>query len=398
MNVFKSWPETPRLAGEIIRGFMSIDASAWPASSANNAEGARYHSALEATAAQDGTVPAAVAVRDRDGIAAAAPLFNLCYRIDTPFQGMLGAWVGWLAERLPRLFGWELLGVGSPLADHCHLALREDLPETAHTGILGSLIDAVEAEAQRRQVALIAFKDLAPQQERALGPLLAERGYARITSLPLAVVEVGASEDAYLARLSSATRKDIRRKLKQRGAIRVERRTTVSGLETEIAALYRSTSENSRLRYGEFEDLPTGYFEQVSRALGEDAVFHLYWVGDQLAAFNLLLVGADRVVDKFLGMAYPVAKEHNLYVVSWMENLRFCRDIGRGLLQTGQTAYAPKLRLGSYLEPSAIYAKHTNGLLNRGLRAIAPWLAFDRWDPDLRAADIKEVRPMETTR
>ena len=115
-------------------------------------------------------------------------------------------------------------------------------------------------------------------------------------------------------------------------------------------------------------------------------MFQLYWVGDRLAAFNLLLVGADRVIDKFLGMAYPLAREHNLYVVSWMENVRFCREIGKPLLQTGQTAYASKLRMGSRLVPSAIYAKHTNGLLNRGLAAVAPWLALDRWDPDLREA------------
>ncbi|MBN9236801.1 MULTISPECIES: GNAT family N-acetyltransferase [Phyllobacteriaceae] len=390
MSAFRSSPDAGAASGTIRAGLSSLDPASWPELSRANAEGVHYHAAFETAAAVDGTAPQAVVVeRDDRELLAAAPLFSLSYRLDTPFQGKLGAWAGRLADQFPGIFALGLLGVGSPMVDHCHLLLADRLSADKRVEALATLIETVEAEARKRKAALIAFKDVAPPEEALIGGLLAGKGFARLTSLPVAVAEVCENEDAYLARLSAATRKDVKRKLKTRDAVRVERRTDITGLESEIAALYRSTQENSQLRYGDFEELPSRYFEEVSRRLGKDAVFQLYWIGDRLAAFNLLLVGVDRVVDKFLGMAYPLARDHNLYVVSWMENLSFCREIGRPLLQTGQTAYASKIRMGSRLEPSAIYVKHTNGLLNRGLAAIAPWLAFDRWDPDLREANAK---------
>jgi hypothetical protein len=78
-------------------------------------------------------------------------------------------------------------------------------------------------------------------------------------------------------------------------------------------------------------------------------VVFLYWHEDQLIAFNLCY-HTDRVlIDKFIGFELPLARTLNLYVVSWMNNVRYC--IGRGipLLQSGQTAYAMKLHLGSHL-------------------------------------------------
>ncbi|MEJ1934551.1 hypothetical protein WDZ92_30505, partial [Nostoc sp. NIES-2111] len=71
--------------------------------------------------------------------------------------------------------------------------------------------------------------------------------------------------------------------------------------------------------------------------------------------------------------------------LSWMTNLRLCLGRGARHLQTGQTAYAPKLRLGSRLEPADVWFRHRNPVLNLLMRAFAPLMAFDRNDPDLKA-------------
>ena len=107
----------------------------------------------------------------------------------------------------------------------------------------------------------------------------------------------------------------------------------------------------------------------------------LYWLGDELIGFNLLFVGADRVIDKFIGMRYPLAREHNLYVLSWMTNVRFCLERGITKLQTGQTAYAAKLRLGSRLEKSWMCFKHRGRVINTVFRTFGPLIAFDRRIP-----------------
>jgi hypothetical protein len=70
--------------------------------------------------------------------------------------------------------------------------------------------------------------------------------------------------------------------------------------------------------------------------------------------------------------------------LSWIENVRFCLKTGRRHLQSGQTAYRSKLRLGSALVPSSIFARHRNPIITRIVHFAAPIAAFDRWDPDLR--------------
>lgn len=337
------------------------------------------------------------AVEDGDGLLLAAPLFEMEYRLDTPFQEGRAATIARTAARLlPGLVVWRLLGLGSALAERCHVAVRPGLTGAVRDRALDALLTLLEQEAKRRKARLIAFKDLAAPEAAWLAPSLAARSYAAVTSLPVAALDLTGKtgEAAYLDSLSAGTRKDIRRKLKASGAlVRIDHRTAIDDLLPRIEALYESTRDHSQLSYGDFEELPKGYFGAVSRALGERAHFVLYWVGDRLAAFNLLLLEPGRVIDKFLGMEYPLARDHNLYVLSWMENVRFTLNSGRTLLQSGQTAYASKLRFGSMLQPSTNLVRCRGALLNLILRRVAPYLAFDRWDPDLAAHGRQRAAP-----
>ncbi|MEP6762613.1 MAG: GNAT family N-acetyltransferase, partial [Sporichthyaceae bacterium] len=259
---------------------------------------------------------------------------------------------------------------------------------------LAALRSAVEAEGERTKAVLIVYKDLAGEELDAVQGPLAKSRYASIRSLPVASLDLrGRDVTSYIASLSAATRKDVRRKLKRTGTVRIERRTRIDDVADTIEQLYEETRHHSAIHYGDFETLPRDYFRSIARAVRERAEFVLYWVGEELAAFNLLLLSPDVVIDKFLGMRYPLAQAHNLYVVSWIENVRFCLETGRHRLQSGQTAYAAKLRLGSRLVASSIFARHRNPLVNRLMHYAAPVAAFDRWDPDLRqlAARVRAV-------
>lgn len=377
--------QAQNLRARILPGIAALPEIDWTRCFPDEVEGWAYYAACERGAAPSLSV-AAAAVFDGDDLIAAAPLFRMSYRLDTPLQGRLERVGRALARHLPGLVEWRMLGVGSPFAERCHVALRPGLTVEGQARALGCLLDAVEGEARHAGAPLIAFKDVAAPEMGPMAPLLRARGYHSIRSLPVAVLDLrDGSVDAYLARLSAGTRKDLRRKLKGAGAVHIEHRAGIGDLGPQIAALYESTRQNSQLRYGEFEDLPDGYFPAVAAALGERAHIVLYRVGDRLAAFNLLLLEPDRVIDKFLGMAYPLARDHNLYAVSWMENVRFAISTGRRLLQSGQTAYASKVRFGSDLVPSTNFARHRWPLVNRAIGAAAPLMAFDRWDPDLRA-------------
>jgi hypothetical protein len=380
------------LTARITSGIGALSEAEWSACYPDDAESWQYYRACEMQPVP-GVALAAVEVRDAAGFVAAAPLFQLSYRLDTPLQGRLRSLAEAVSKRLPSLAEWRMLAVGSPYADRCHIALRPGLTKAQRDAALSALIVAVETEAERRKAALTVYKDLSGAELAALEGVLGDARYNSIRSLPVATLDLGGLTDldSYLATLSSSTRKDIRRKLKGAGGVRVERRTNIDDVAGKIEALYEETRQHSSVHYGDFEALPGDYFRSVAQSAGERAQFMLYWAGDELAAFNLLLLGRDTVIDKFLGMRYPLGPQNNIYVVSWIENVRFCLETGRRWLQSGQTAYGSKIRLGSRLTPSSIFARHRNPVINRVIRIAAPFAAFDRWDPDLRRLAAQEA-------
>lgn len=376
------------LRGSVVAAIGEIELRDWDACFPGDAEGHAYYAACDAAAAAGGTGvrTAAACVEDEAGIVAVAPFFSLDYRLDTPLQGRMRALSEQIARRLPALAVLKVLCVGSPYAERCHIGFAPRLSANERLAAFAVLCATLAERASGDGAHLLAWKDLCPADAQAFGAGLTGDGFARLGSLPVAVLDLPFTDEAgYLATLSPATRKDIRRKLARAGDVRIEMRSSIVGIEDEIAALYESTRARSGLDYGDLEVLPPGYFAQVSRALGDKAMFALYWIGETLAAFNLLLIEPDRVIDKFLGMRYPLARDHNLYAVSWMANVRFCIANGIPRLQSGQTAYASKLRFGSRLEPSAIFFRHRRPVLNWALRRLSPLMAFDRLDPDLRA-------------
>lgn len=373
------------LRAQVLPGVTAIPRDAWTALFPTDSEGWDYYAACEAAPPPAFTF-AAIAVYAGDRIIAAAPVFRLTYRLDTPMQGRWRPLGEWLANAIPRIFKLPMIGLGSPLADRCHLGFAPDLTESRRRDALHALLAGLDAHAAAEKIEILAVKDLADRELEPVRSTFADAGFTLIPSLPVAVLDVPfTSEEAYMASLSAATRKDIRRKLKGAAGATVEIRENIDDIENEIVSLYDSTRGQSGVDYGDFEKLLPGYFTGVMRNLGERAVVMIYRLDGRIIGFNLLFVEADRIIDKFIGMHYPVAREHNLYVLSWMTNVRYCLARGIARMQTGQTAYSSKLRFGSRLEKSWILVRHRIGFWNWVFAKVGPRLAFDKMDPDLAA-------------
>ena len=180
----------------------------------------------------------------------------------------------------------------------------------------------------------------------------------------------------------------MRRKLRGAGAVRVEIRRDLTGLEPEIMALYAETRARGDLQ---FETLTADYFTGVLARMGERAACVLYFVDDVLMAANLVLIDAGTLVDKFFCMRTE-GREHNLYFLSWFSNIRLCLELGLSRYQSGQAAYANKLRLDSRLIPTTMHFRHRNRVLNCVLSWAAPLLA-----PDVPEQAPPEPAPAPTT-
>lgn len=278
-------------------------------------------------------------------------------------------------RRWGRLLRWRTRFAGSTVTEFAPLP-RSVSPETlAHELVSGHGHDC----------ALLVVKDIAPetplldvtdgQRANAFARALEDAGCVLLEGMALAWVPIDFdSEDEYLARLSRSRRKEIRRKLRSRADLRIEAWPTGSpvfedvALRARIHALYENVYAQSEIH---FDHLTPAFLDAVLREGGSGGVVFAYFHGDVLIGWNLCYEHAGKLVDKYIGLAYPAAREHNLYFVSWMENLDYARRRGLSHYVAGWTDTAVKRQLGARfcLTRHAVYVR--NPLLRAIFRRIA---------------------------
>jgi len=358
------------LEARVVDTLAAVDSAAWDALFPGEVERYDYLAAVEA-ADLDGFAWRYVLVEEDGQLLAAAPAFVTRYALETTVDGTARTILRGIGRFAPGLTTLRLACLGSPCTEAAQLGLSPDADPAA---VLRLLMKTFEDAARRDRCGLMAVKDVPDQHAALWAKALGPADYQPMAGLPLASLDIDfPDQETYLARLSPATRKDMRRKLRAAQAVRVEVRRDLTGFEAEVMALYAETRARGDLQ---FEILTADYFTGVLDRMGQRAACVLYFVNDELMAANLVLVDAGTLVDKFFCMRAE-GRDHNLYFLSWFTNIRLCLEMGLTRYQSGQAAYANKLRLGSGLIPTTLYFRHRNPLLNRALRWLAPLLAPD---------------------
>jgi hypothetical protein len=382
-------PATGGLTVDVSSSITGIRSEEWDACFRGDPEGWAYYRSIEEAGLAAFSWAYFIA-RENGRIVAVAPAFVTEYRLDTTIQGGWRIALQALLRPLKNLLTLRMLCLGSPLADKCHIGFAPHLAAGRRRAVLGHLLSSVEAFAAAQGIGLMAAKDVAGADlDRDTGAAFAACGFARLPSLPNTVLVLPPDgESAYLGSLTRSTRREIRRKLKSAERVRIERRHGRDALDLvpEIFRLYEGQRDRSTGHFEQFENLTPAYFGRVLAEQGDAAVVFLYFHDERLVAFNLCLHTGQLFIDKFIGFESPQARALNLYVLSWMANVRFCLAHGIPLLQTGQTCYTMKLRLGASLCPNWNLFRHRNPVINAVLRLAAPMLAADRHDDDLAHA------------
>jgi Acetyltransferase (GNAT) domain len=381
-----------RLAGKlIIKSFdaiASIPRAAWERTLPGEPESWEFYAAVEGVPPPGFKLGAMAAFAD-DAIVAVAPLFRTAYRIDTPLQGRLRQIGDWVHARWPRLVSFPVLGIGSPMSDNCALGFAPGLSDADCAYVCDGLLGHLAQLAKADKSALLAVKSLDRSAE-VLDGTLRRHGYKCVTSVPLAMLDLPyRSLDQYLASLPQKTGAYFRRKMRSANKVRIEFRSSVAGLEQQIAELFDNTRKQSKVDYGDFERLDPQYFPKVVHGMGDKAQFMLCWQGDELLSFQLFLVGRDRVLAKQIGMQYPQGRELNLYFVNWLKLIEFAIQHRIPSVEMGATTYATKLLFGGYLERRWLHFRFRSGLWNRVLDPVAPLFDFEKNDPELKKLDAE---------
>lgn len=237
----------------------------------------------------------------------------------------------------------------------------------------------------RRERRLLIVKDIARQSpllsadENAYAEAFADacrkEGFVLLEGQALAWVPIDfGTEDEYLARQSYSRRKNIRRKLRARTEIEIEQLATGDPRfddEATLAAFYQLFDNVYRQSKIHFDRLTPEFFRVILRDGSSQGVVFVYRQAGQLIGWNLCYEHAGKLIDKYVGFAYPEARDHNLYCVSWMHNLDYARKHGLSHYVAGWTDPEVKVFLGAQLTLTrhAVYAR--NPLVRALLKRMA---------------------------
>lgn len=248
------------------------------------------------------------------------------------------------------------------------------------------------ARCQGSRYAFVIVKDL-PQcspllsdeqniRAEQLAKALQGQGFVLMEGQALAYVPIDFPDvDTYLRRLSYRRRKDIRRKLRARRKLGIEvaltgdRQFRDPAFIAELYALYRNVFIQSEIH---FDELSQAFFAAVLQDAGNRGIVFLYRVEGQLIGYNLCFITGTALVDKYVGFAYPQARELNLYFISWITNLEYALRHGLSMYVAGWTDPEIKAYLGAKftMTQHAVYVR--NPLLRALFRNLSGHFESDR--------------------
>ena len=287
-----------------------------------------------------------------------------------------------LARHWRRLLRWRTRFAGSTVSEYAPLP-----PGVAPAALAQGLKDAWGRECR-----LLIVKDIAQESPllgaaanthaRDFAAACEAKGFVLLEGQALAYVPIDfASDDEYLARLSYSRRKNLRRKLRSRTSIEIETVRTGDARfldESTLAAYYALFDAVYAQSEIHFDRLSLDFFRRVLRDAASGGVLFVYRHAGELIGWNLCYEHGGKLVDKYIGLAYPAAREHNLYFVSWMHNLGYARERGLTHYVAGWTDPEVKANLGASFTFTrhAVYAR--NPLLRALLRKLGGHFESDR--------------------
>jgi hypothetical protein len=302
------------------------------------------------------------------GLLAFSTRFDLLTTMDPVTRKKLEALP--LSHLWRRFFYSHTCFIGTTVTEYVPLP-KETLPDILINGILASLslhypfliIKDIPTEA-------VLVGDAAHAYAQLLMHVCQDSGYVLVEGQMLAYVPMDfPSIDAFLARLSHARRKDIRRKLKSAAKLEIEIMYTgdVSFQnEAVLADLYELYLNVYRQSEIHFDLLTAAFFRATLQNPSNHGVVFVYRAKGEIVAYNICFVEHNMLIDKYVGFLYPQSRDYNLYTVSWFRNLDYALEKGLSYYVAGWTD--PEIK--RYLGAQFTLTRHAVHVRNPVLRAV----------------------------
>lgn len=152
----------------------------------------------------------------------------------------------------------------------------------------------------------------------------------------------------------------------------------------ELYGLYLGVYGQSEIH---FDLLTRDFFAGLLQSREIGGVVFCYRHDGELVGYNICLEHGGMLIDKYIGLRYPQARELDLYFVSWFVNLEHA--LGRGLrfYVAGWTDPEVKASLGARFTFTRHLVWVRNPILRRILYMFRHWFESDAKAVGAKAAD-----------
>ena len=291
------------------------------------------------------------------------PLFETRFDLSSFVKGWIKNSLKVAGRLLPSLFQPRVLSVGLLVEEWSEIGMDPQIDAGTLEAAFKMAFSALQTLAAELKSDIVAFYNF-NHYGKLPGEVFKEFNRVQYRSCARLPINFDSLEE-YLGRLSRAARKDLLRKMRVAPELRVIRTRNISPFLDRIYQLYLETVERSPIAFGAHNLL---FFEKICERV-PGAEYTLYFVQEKLAAFNLLVVRQQGMIDKYFCMDYGLGRKYNLYVLSWLENVRTCVERKIPVYHAGQGTEKTKAHLGATLIPSFILFKHRQPVIDRFLMA-----------------------------
>jgi Acetyltransferase (GNAT) domain len=364
----------------VYRHASDIEPELWATAFADTPKDFHYYQLLEQTMRSHFDYRYLLVFDETDRPRALQPLILATQDLAASAGERFARLVAKLRLRFARFFQSRMVLAGCLVGEGKTGLIRSD--ET----VLPMVVEALEEFARSEKINLLAFKDFPAATREALS-FLGAAGYVRLAGFPSLTLNLDfASFEEYMkTRLSKATRKSLRRKLRVADTasppLTLEVLLNAKTAIDEIYPLYLAVAKRSDVH---FEIFTREYFLEAGRMAPGKFRYFVWRQGGRAVAFSFCTIWSGTIHDNDIGFDYSVAHELNLYYVTFRDLLNWALNSGLHRYASAPFNYDPKLRLRLELQPVDLYVKHTSPVLNSLIRALASVFEPARSDPTLR--------------
>ncbi len=291
------------------------------------------------------------------------PLFETRFDLSSFVGGWIKKSLKVAGRLIPSFFQPRVLGVGLLIGEWSEIGIDPHIDEDTIDAACKMAFNTLQTLASELNSDIVTLYNFNHYSKL---PKHVSKQFNRVQCQSCARLPVNFnSMEEFLAGFSKSARKDLRRKMRVAPEVRVIRSRTISPFMDRIYELYLETVARGPIAFGAHNRL---FFEKICEKI-PDTEYTLYFVQEKLAAFNLLVVKQNAMMDKYFCMDHELGRKYNLYVLSWLENVRTCVEQKIPFYYAGQGTEKTKAHLGAAFIPSFILFKHRQRVLDRLLVA-----------------------------